>query len=170
MFFKPQSEFQDNALISSMQEYKELYQESIENPEVFWGNVAKELHWFTAWDKVCDWSNAPYAKWFEGGTTNISYNCLDRHIELERGNKKAIIWQGEPEEDQVVLTYSELHRDVCRAANMLKKLGVEKGDCVVLYLPMIPELAISVLACARYWCCAFCYFWRIFCSIHSGSH
>lgn len=147
--FEPQSEFKNKALISSMQEYETLYQESIDSPDTFWPKIADDLHWFSRWDRVCDWSNAPHAKWFEGGTTNIAYNCLDHQIALGRGSKNAIVWQGEPQEDQVTLTYDDLHKDVCRASNMLKNLGVQKGDRVVLYMPMIPELAIAVLACAR---------------------
>src|SRR5262249_46036026 len=105
------------------------------------------LHWFRKWKKVLQW-NPPFAKWFVGGTLNISYNCLDRHLTGWRKNKAALIWEGEPGESRT-LTYQQLHREVCRFANVLKSLGVEKGDRVAIYMPMIPELAIAMLACAR---------------------
>jgi acetyl-CoA synthetase len=121
------------------------------NPEKFWAKMAKEnVSWFTPWKKVLDWK-PPFAKWFVGGKLNVSYNCLDRHLEGEnawRRNKAAIVWEGEPGDTRVI-TYGELHRDVCRFANVMKGLGVKKGDRVVLYMPMIPELAIAMLACTR---------------------
>ena len=121
------------------------------NPERFWAKMAKEhISWFTPWKKVLDWKS-PFAKWFVGGKLNVSYNCLDRHLEGEnswRRNKAAIIWEGEPGDSRVI-TYAELHREVCQFANVMKGLGVKKGDRVALYMPMIPELAIAMLACTR---------------------
>jgi acetyl-CoA synthetase len=121
------------------------------SPERFWARMAKEhVHWFSPWTKTLVWKR-PFAQWFVGGKTNVSYNCLDRHLEGEnawRRNKAAIVWEGEPG-DTRVLTYGELHREVCRFANALKRLGVSKGDRVALYMPMIPELAIAILACTR---------------------
>src|SRR5436190_2326206 len=113
----------------------------------FWENFAKELHWFKKWTKTLDWK-LPFAKWFVGGKTNMAYNCVDRHLATERRNKAAILWEGEPGEERT-LTYQQLHREVCRFANGLKSLGIRKGDRVTLYMPMVPELAIAMLACAR---------------------
>ncbi|HZE98533.1 MAG TPA: acetate--CoA ligase [Planctomycetota bacterium] len=113
----------------------------------FWEGFAKELHWFKKWTKILDWS-LPFAKWFVGGKTNMAYNCLDRHLSTHRRNKAAILWEGEPGE-QRTLTYQQLHGEVCRFANGLKSLGIKKGDRVTLYMPMVPELAIAMLACAR---------------------
>jgi len=146
--FEPAAEFVANAHLKSRDEYDRLYQESIENPEAFWGNVAEEFHWFKRWDRVLNADTPPFYKWFEGGKTNIAYNCLDRHLPTSRKNKAAIIWEGEPG-DQRVLTYQQLHREVSKAANALRELGIESGDRVALYMPMIPELAIAMLACAR---------------------
>jgi len=146
--FEPAPEFVANAHLKSRDEYDRLYQESIENPEAFWGNVAEEFHWFKRWDRVLNADTPPFYKWFEGGKTNIAYNCLDRHLPTSRKNKAAIIWEGEPG-DQRVLTYQQLHREVSKAANALRELGIESGDRVALYMPMIPELAIAMLACAR---------------------
>ncbi len=146
--FEPSPEFSAAATVKTRAEYDALYKKSIEDPEAFWAGVAEELHWFKKWDRVCNKDNMPFVKWFEGGKTNITYNCLDRHAEGARANQPAIIWEGEPG-DQVTLTYSDLHKKVCRAANVLKKLGVQKGDRVAIYMPMVPELAIAMLACAR---------------------
>ena len=120
-----------------------------QNPEKFWGEVAGQLHWFKKWDRVRNWDNAPFAKWFEGGKTNLSYNCLDRHLDTWRRNKAAILWEGEPVGERRTLTYLELHRQVCKFANVLKSRGIKAGDTVALYMPMVPELAIAMLACAR---------------------
>jgi acetyl-CoA synthetase len=121
----------------------------LQDPEKFWEDLAeKELHWFKKWDQVLDWSNPPFAKWFVNGKLNISYNCFDRHLTTSRRNKAAIIWEGEPG-DSRTLTYAQLHREVCQFANAMKKLGVKKGDRVGIYMPMIPEAAIAMLACAR---------------------
>jgi acetyl-CoA synthetase len=145
--FPPPPAFAANAHVKSFDEYEQLYAEAAADPESFWEKQAQELHWFKPWDKVLEWE-LPHAKWFVGGTTNISYNCLDRHLTTWRKNKAAFIWEGEPGE-QRTLTYSQLHTEVCKFANVLKKLGVEIGDRVALYMPLVPELAIAMLACAR---------------------
>ena len=146
--FPPPSEFAAAAQIGSMEAYQSLYQESIRDPQEFWAKLAREeLHWFRPFDKTLEW-NSPFAKWFVGGKTNASYNCLDSHLSTWRKNKAALIWEGEPG-DQRTLTYLQLHREVCRFANVLKKLGVKMGDVVSIYMPMTPELAIAMLACAR---------------------
>ncbi|MCZ6788873.1 MAG: acetate--CoA ligase [Chloroflexi bacterium] len=124
-----------------------IYDRAAKDPEAFWAGMAKELHWFKPWDKVLQW-DPPFAQWFVGGKLNVSYNCLDRHLDGPRRNKAALIWEGEPG-DWKVYTYWDLHREVCRFANALKSLGVEKGDRITIYLPMIPELPIAMLACAR---------------------
>ncbi len=124
-----------------------IYERSGEDPEGFWAEQAKELDWSTPYTTVLEW-NAPWAKWFTGGTLNASYNCVDRHTKNGRRNKSAIIWEGEPG-DQRVLTYQDLYREVNRAAAALQKLGIHKGDRVAIYLGMIPELPIAMLACAR---------------------
>jgi acetyl-CoA synthetase len=148
--FKPKPEFarQANWNGKTAAEQRKL---GASRPQRFWAKMAKEhVTWFRPWKKVLDWK-PPFAKWFVGARTNVSYNCLDRHLEGEnawRRNKAAIIWEGEPG-DRRVITYAELHRDVCRFANVLKGLGVKKGDRVALYMPMIPELAVAMLACAR---------------------
>ena len=148
--FKPSEEFRKSAYIKSLRQYKKLYNESIKNPSKFWSKIAKELFWFRKWKKVYSWNPKTLkCKWFEGAETNVSYNCLDRHLATWRKNKAALIWQGETEEDVKTYTYEELHREVCRFSNVLKKQGLKRGDRVCIYLPMIPELAISMLACAR---------------------
>ncbi len=145
--FSPSLEFCASAHIKNREEYDRIYKYSIEHPDEFWAGIAKELHWFKTWDRVLEW-NEPFAKWFVGGQLNISYNCLDRHLTNWRKNKAAIIWEGEPG-DTRTLTYQQLHREVCKFANVLKKLGIEKGDRVAIYMPMIPELPVAMLACAR---------------------
>ena len=148
--FKPSEEFRKSAYIKSLRQYKKLYNESIKNPSKFWSKIAKELFWFKKWKRVHYWNPKTLkCKWFEGAKTNVSYNCLDRHLATWRKNKAALIWQGETEEDVKTYTYEELHREVCRFSNVLKKQGLKRGDRVCIYLPMIPELAISMLACAR---------------------
>jgi len=146
--FPPSEEFSKSAHISGMEAYQAKYQQSIEDPEAFWGEVASDLHWFKQWDQVLDTSGAPFYKWFSGGKTNICYNCIDRHLDGATANKAAIIWEGEPGESRT-LTYRDLHREVCVFANTLKSIGIKKGDRVAIYLAMVPELAIAVLACAR---------------------
>ncbi|MEQ8767061.1 MAG: AMP-binding protein, partial [Planctomycetota bacterium] len=145
--FEPPKEFAEKAHIGSLEEYETLYRRSVDDPEGFWGEQAETLHWFQKWNRVLEWE-APNAKWFLGGTTNVAFNCLDRHLTTHRRNKAAIIWEGEPG-DQRVLTYDMLHAEVCRTANAMKSLGVGKGDRVIVYMPMVPELAITILACAR---------------------
>ncbi|MCI0706149.1 MAG: acetate--CoA ligase [Ignavibacteriae bacterium] len=145
--FKPRPEFSKSSHIKSLAQYKKLYNASIKNPEKFWAAIASELDWFKKWKKVLDWK-LPFAKWFVGGKINVSYNCLDRHLTTWRRNKAALIWEGEPG-DSRTLTYQQLHREVCKFANVLKTLGVEKGDRIILYMPLVPELAVAMLACAR---------------------
>jgi acetyl-CoA synthetase len=145
--FPPSAEFSANAHIKSFDEYEKLYNEAAENPVAFWEKQAESLDWFQKWDSGLEW-NEPHAKWFVGGKLNISYNCLDRHLKTWRKNKAAIIWEGEPGEIRT-LTYLQLYRQVCKFANVMKKLGVTKGDRVALYMPLIPELSIAMLACAR---------------------
>jgi acetyl-CoA synthetase len=145
---QPPAEFSQNAHIKSLEDYRQLYERAKADPQKFWAELAEqELHWFQKWDTVLDWQ-PPFAKWFVGGKTNISYNCLDRHLTTWRKNKAALIWEGEPG-DSRTLTYAQLHREVCQFANVLKQLGVGKGDRVGIYMPMIPEAAIAMLACAR---------------------
>ncbi len=146
--FSPNSEFSQNAHIKSLEDYQHLYEKAKANPEQFWAELAEqELDWFSKWDQVLDWQ-PPFAKWFVNAKINISYNCLDRHLTTWRKNKAAIIWEGEPG-DSRTLTYAQLHREVCQFANVLKQLGVQKGDRIGIYMPMIPEAAIAMLACAR---------------------
>jgi len=145
--FKPDPAFAKKARISSMAQYKKMYDESLKHPDKFFGREAKELLWQKPFTKVLDWK-CPNAKWFLGGKLNVSENCLDRHIDGPRKTKAAIIWEGEPGEKRV-LTYQQLHRDVCRFANVLKRNGAKKGDRVIIYMPMVPEAAIAMLACTR---------------------
>ncbi len=148
--FPPPQRVVERAYIKSMDEYKKLYQRSLDDPEGFWGEQAEEfIDWYKKWDKVWEWSFKTLdIKWFEGGKLNITYNCLDRHLK-KRGDKVAIIFQGEPYEDHKTYTYKQLYAEVCKFANVLKKHGVKKGDRVSIYLPMIAELPIAMLACAR---------------------
>ena len=146
--FQPPAEFSEKAHIKSLEEYQALYDKAKADPQAFWAELAaQELHWFQNWDTVLDWQ-PPFAKWFVNGKINISYNCLDRHLTTWRKNKAALIWEGEPG-DSRTLTYAQLHREVCQMANVIKQLGVQKGDRVGIYMPMIPEAAIAMLACAR---------------------
>ncbi len=146
--FPPSESFSVKAQIGSMDDYQKLYDEAKADPEAFWGGLAREeLHWFKPFDQVQEW-NEPFAKWFVGGETNVSYNCVDAHLGTERENKIAILWEGEPG-DTRTLTYKELHTEVCKFANALKGLGLQKGDVASIYMPMVPELAIAMLACAR---------------------
>ena len=139
--FPPPPEFQRKAHIKSLDEYRALYKRSVEDPEGFWAEQAATLEWMRKWDRALEW-NAPFAKWFVNGALNLSENCLDRHVAGERKDKTAIIWEGEPGEVRR-LTYAELLREVCRFANVLKGLGVKKGDRVGIYMPMIPEAAVA---------------------------
>jgi acetyl-CoA synthetase len=145
--FDPPQSFSASAHIKNIAEYEAAYREAADHPEKFWGKIAAELHWFKPWDKVLEWQ-APWAKWFSGGLINLSYNCLDRHVATWRKNKAAIIWEGEPGEVRT-LTYQQLLREVSKFANVLKSLGVNKGDRVAIYMGMTPELPIAMLACAR---------------------
>ena len=145
--FPPPAEFSAAARIGSVEEYERLWKEAADDSEAFWGKLAEELHWFKPFDQVLEW-NEPFARWFVGGQTNVSYNCLDAHLETHRRDKTALIWEGEPG-DVRELTYEELHQEVCKFANVLKSLGVERGDVVSIYMPMVPELPIAMLACAR---------------------
>jgi acetyl-CoA synthetase len=146
----PSREFQKKAAIKSFRQYKEIYKHSINNPQDFWAERAKDLHWFKKWENVLEYDfTEAYVKWFEGGKINVSYNCLDRHLYSWRKNKAALIWIGENSDESKIYTYQMLHTEVSRFANVLRKNGIKKGDRVTMYLPMIPELAIAMLACAR---------------------
>jgi acetyl-CoA synthetase len=145
--FDPPAAFRSGAHINSMEEYERLYREAEADPQKFWGDIASQLHWFKPWDQVLEW-NCPWAKWFAGGQINLSYNCLDRHVATWRRNKAALIWESEPGE-VVTLTYRQLLTEVSKFANVLKSLGVRKGDRVAIYMGMCPALPIAMLACAR---------------------
>jgi acetyl-CoA synthetase len=145
--FKPAKAFAKQARIKSLEHYRRLYRESIKQPEKFWAREAAELLWQRPWTSVLNWK-APFAQWFVGGRLNVSENCLDRHLAGPKRNKVAILWEGEPG-DKRALTFQQLHRDVCRFANVLKRNRIGKGDRVIIYLPTIPEAAIAMLACAR---------------------
>ncbi len=145
--FKPSREFSKKARVGSLKEYQKLYRESIEKPDQFWAREASELVWRKKWSKVLDWK-IPFAKWFVGGQLNVSENCIDRHLAGPRRNKAALIWEGEPGEKRTI-TYAQLHDQVCRFANVLKRNKIKKGDRVLIYMPMIPEAAVAMLACAR---------------------
>ncbi|MCW3489848.1 acetate--CoA ligase [Dethiobacter alkaliphilus] len=149
--YAPPESFKQNAHIKSMDEYQKMYQRSINDPDGFWSDLAGELlDWFKPWDKVVDFDfKKADIKWFQGGKLNVSYNCLDRHLTTWRKNKAAIIWEGDAPGESRTYTYHELYREVNRFANVLKKKGVKRGDRVALYMPMIPQLAISMLACTR---------------------
>src|SRR5215216_4336464 len=142
--FPPPEDFRERAVVSD----PSVYDAAEADPEGFWAQQAEELHWFKKWDQVLDWSNPPFAKWFVGGQLNVSYNCLDRHVEAGRGDRVAYYWEGEPG-DRLAITYAELLEQVCKCANALKELGVRRGDRVAIYMPMIPELPIAMLACTR---------------------
>ena len=132
--------------------YQAMYERSVKDPDGFWAEQAKQfVTWSKPWSKVSDWSfdaKNLHIKWFEGGKLNVAYNCLDRHLE-KRGNQTALIWEGDDPKDEKKITYSELHAEVCKLANVLKSRGVKKGDRVCIYMPMIPEAAAAMLACAR---------------------
>jgi len=146
--FPPPRDFQSRARIASDEAYQRMYRESIDHPDAFWGRIARELPWMQPFEKVLDWSAAPFAKWFTGGRINASVVCLDQHALGRRSEQRAIVWEGEPGEVRT-LTYAELHLEVCRFANVLKGRGVKKGDRVAIYMPMVPEAAMAMLACAR---------------------
>jgi acetyl-CoA synthetase len=148
--FPPSKEFSARAHIQSLEEYKKIYERSIKDPDGFWGEQAENLEWVKKWDKVLDYSFGDnlYIKWFPGGKINVTVNCLDRHLKTPRKDKVALLWEGEPG-DSRKYTYRQLYEEVCKFANVLKKKGVKKGDRVTIYMPMIPELPIALLACAR---------------------
>jgi acetyl-CoA synthetase len=151
--YQPSTSLQERAFINSMEAYHAEYERSIADPEAFWAEKAEEFHWFKKWDTICsynyDMDKGPISiKWFEGGKTNITYNCLDRHLE-NKGDQSAIIWEGNSPDEDATLTFRELHEQVCKFANVLKSRGVKKGDRVSIYMPMVPELAVAMLACAR---------------------
>ncbi len=146
--YPPPPGFSVNAHVPDIETYRDLYRQAEQNPEEFWGGLAeREVHWFEKWSQVFEW-NPPFVKWFVDGKTNVSYNCLDRHLNTGRESKTAILWEGEPG-DQRLITYRELHRLVCRFANVLRARGWKAGDRAVIYMPMIPELPVAMLACAR---------------------
>ncbi len=151
--YQPSTSLQERAFINSMEAYHAEYERSIADPEAFWAEKAEEFHWFKKWDTICsynyDMDKGPISiKWFEGGKTNITYNCLDRHLD-NKGDQRAIIWEGNSPDEDATLTFRELHEQVCKFANVLKSRGVKKGDRVSIYMPMVPELAVAMLACAR---------------------
>ena len=145
--FPPPAEFARKAHVKSFGDYEALYARAAADPDAFWSEVAGELTWAERWRQVVDWK-LPDAKWFLGGKLNVSVNCLDRHAATWRKNKAAIVFEGEPG-DTRVMTYGQLHREVCKAANALTQLGIGRGDFVAIYLPMIPEAAVAMLACTR---------------------
>ncbi|MBX5496407.1 MAG: AMP-binding protein, partial [Bryobacteraceae bacterium] len=146
--YSPSPDFVRKANVQGMEAYEALYRRAAEKPEEFWGELAaSELCWFEKWSHVFEW-DPPFTKWFVGGKTNASFNCIDRHLSGPRKNKVAILWEGEPG-DQRMITYQELHRLVCRFANVLKERGLKAGDRAIIYMPMIPELPVAMLACAR---------------------
>src|SRR5512133_809208 len=141
--FPPPDSFRRQALVSD----NAIYDRATQDPEAFWETQANELEWFKKWDTVLEWT-PPHAKWFVGGKLNVSVNCVDRHVKSARRNKAALIWEGEPG-DRRTLTYWDLYIEVQKFANVLKKLGVKRGDRVAIYMPLIPEVAIAMLACTR---------------------
>jgi acetyl-CoA synthetase len=142
--FDPPKEFAEHAVVTD----QGIWERAESDPEAFWAEQAEQLHWHEKWDQVLDWSNPPFAKWFTGGKLNVAYNCLDRHVEAGRGDRVAFHWRGEEGEERDI-TYADLLRDVQRFANALKDNGVGPGDVVGIYLPMIPEVVVAMLACAR---------------------
>jgi acetyl-CoA synthetase len=152
--FPPPPDFARQAYVKSLAEYRQIYDDSIRDPDQFWGAQAnKELIWSKPWTRVLHW-NEPVARWFTGGELNVSVNCLDRWLDTPRADRPALIWEGEPAEsgkpdERRALTYRQLHAEVCRFANVLKRNGIEKGDRVLIYLPMVPEAAVAMLACTR---------------------
>jgi acetyl-CoA synthetase len=146
--FPPPKDFAAEARIKSLEEYQQLWEQAAADPAKFWADLARdELHWFEPFEKPLTW-NEPFAHWFTGGKTNVSYNCLDRNLASGLGDCTAVLWEGEPG-DSRSLTYDELHTEVCKFANVLKELGIQAGDRVSIYMPMVPELAVAMLACAR---------------------
>ncbi|RLB86709.1 MAG: acetyl-coenzyme A synthetase, partial [Deltaproteobacteria bacterium] len=148
--YPPTAEFAKSAAVSSMRQYRALYKRSMEDPEGFWAEMAQSLHWFKKWKKLLEYDfGKPVIKWFQGGKLNASFNCLDRHLNSWKKNKAAIIWIGDEPGIEKVYTYQMLFNEVNWFANVLRKKGVRKGDRVAIYLPMVPQLPIAMLACAR---------------------
>ena len=146
--FAPPAAFARAAHVKSFADYEKMYADAARDPEAFWAGIAEtHLDWSAKWSKVLDWQ-PPFAKWFVGGKLNVSHNCLDRHLATPTRDKVALLWEGEPG-DAKKLTYAELHHEVCKAANVLKAMGVKKGDRVGIYMPLVPELAVAMLACTR---------------------
>ena len=145
--FYPSHEFSRGSYIKNMQEYSRLYRKSVENPEAFWAEKAQQLDWFKKWDIVLR-NDMGFFKWFEGGYLNVCYNCIDRHVKAGKGHKLAFVWEAEDGSSRS-FSYGRLLKEVCKFANVLKNLGVKRGNVVEIYLPMIPELPIAMLACAR---------------------
>src|SRR5438105_4655570 len=140
----PPPEFAARARVKSLEEYQRSYQRSLREPDAYWAEQARRIDWFKPFDKVSRWDfETAKIEWFVGGKTNVSYNCLDRHLVGPRKNKAALIWEGDSPEESRTLTYQQLHRQVCRFANVLKKSGVKKGDTVTIYMPMVPELPVA---------------------------
>ncbi len=147
---KVPSQFAHTARIGSLEKYRWMYERSLADPDQFWAEQAERITWFKKWDRVSKWDfNEAKIEWFLGGKLNVSVNCLDRHLHGPRKNKAALIWEGDSPEESRTLTYQDVYRETCRFANALRKLGVKKGDRVTIYLPMVPELAIAMLACSR---------------------
>ena len=142
--FSPPGDFAEHAVVSD----PDIHEKAAADPEAFWAEQAEALDWAEKWDQVLDWSNPPFAKWFVGGKLNVAYNCVDRHVEAGLGERVAFHWRGEEGEERDI-TYGDLHRLTCQAANTLTELGVRAGDRVAIYMPMIPEAAVAMLACAR---------------------
>ncbi|HBN45471.1 MAG TPA: acetyl-coenzyme A synthetase, partial [Candidatus Marinimicrobia bacterium] len=148
--FQPAPEWSAGAHIKNMDQYREIYDRSIQNQDAFWADIAERITWTKKWDRISDVDyTKAQIKWFEGGKLNVSYNCLDRHVEAGHGDRTALIWEGNNPEEDRSFSYSELLRKVQKFANVLKSLGVEKGDRVCLYMQMIPQLPVAMLACAR---------------------
>src|SRR5437762_2272772 len=146
----PPESFAKSARFGEMKKYRALYDRSISDTDGFWAEQAERITWFKKWDKVSRWDfHTAKIEWFVGGKTNVSVNCLDRHVASPRKTKAALIWEGDSPDESRVLTYQDLHREVQKFANVLKKQGVKKGDRVTIYMPMVPELPIAMLACAR---------------------
>ncbi|HNR00433.1 MAG TPA: AMP-binding protein, partial [Trueperaceae bacterium] len=145
--FQPPKAFQRAALLNDATEYERLYRQSLDDPETFWGEAAKRHHWFEPWTQVREW-NEPHVKWFVNGKTNLAYDCLDRQVNEGKANKVAFFWEGEPG-DKRTITYGQMLTEVKRFANVLKGKGVRTGDRVAIYMPMIPEAVVAMLACAR---------------------
>ncbi len=146
-FYSPSDDFAQQARVSSMTQYRQMHEMSLQKPELFWGAEARELHWFTPWNQLLNWES-PHAQWFTEAKTNLAFNCLDRHLEAGLGEKAAILWEGEPGDTRAI-SYKELHQEVCKLANVLQSSGIGAESRVIIYMPMIPEATVAMLACAR---------------------